>query len=111
MNHVRRAARCAGIAGLAGVLAATVTTATVLVSPAPQTGEAAGPRAHVWMTTADGTEKMHDRGSVAFERGSRSGQLTITVDPSRRYQTMDGFGASITDSSASVLMELDRSAR
>ncbi len=37
--------------------------------------------------------------------------LTISVDPSRRYQTMEGFGASITDSSAHVLSRLDRRAR
>src|SRR5215213_5319250 len=66
--------------------------------------------AHVWVTTPDGSEQMHDRGGVPFRSGS-SDKLTITVDPSLRYQTMDGIGASITDSSASVLMELDPEAR
>ena len=63
------------------------------------------------MTTPDGAEQMHDRGTVPFTKGAASKQLTITVDPSLRYQTMDGFGASITDSSASVLMELDPATR
>src|SRR5436309_1072488 len=66
---------------------------------------AALPYAHVWITTPDGSQKMTDAGRVAFEPGS-SANLTVTVDPSRTYQRMDGFGASITDSSASVLYRL-----
>ena len=53
---------------------------------------------------------MADRGSVEFEPGG-SDELTISVDPSRSYQRMDGFGASITDSSAHVLYRLDRRRR
>ena len=33
------------------------------------------------------------------------GVPTITVDPSQRFQRIDGFGASITDSSAHLLAE------
>ena len=68
------------------------------------------PSAHVWVSTPDGTHRMDDWGTVAFHRGGSS-KLTITVDPSLRYQQMDGFGASITDSSASVLYSLDRATR
>jgi len=32
--------------------------------------------------------------------GSAGKELGVTVDPSKSYQTMDGFGASLTDSSA-----------
>jgi glucosylceramidase len=71
---------------------------------------AAAPSAHVWVTTPDGAQKMRDDGSVEFRPGG-SALETITVDPSRRYQTMDGFGAAITDSSAHVLTGLDRRAR
>ena len=72
---------------------------------------AAAPRAaHVWLTTPDGAMKMSDRGSVAFHPGGSSA-LTISVDPSRHYQTMEGFGASITDSSAHVLARLDKRTR
>ena len=53
---------------------------------------------------------MSDRGSVPFRPGE-SGALTISVDPSRRYQRMEGFGASITDSSAHVLYSLRDGAR
>ena len=71
---------------------------------------AAAPSAHVWVTTPDGSQRFADGGSVPFTRGG-SDELTITVDPSRSYQRMDGFGASITDSSAHVLYTLDRRSR
>ena len=66
--------------------------------------------ARVWVTTPDRAELLHDRGTVPFTTRP-SDQLTISVDPSRRYQTVDGFGASITDSSAAVLYRLNPAAR
>ena len=110
MLDVRRA-RVMAAAGLVTAVAATFTATTVVVGPTGQGAAPASPQARVWVTTPDGAERMHDRGTVPFARGAASKQLTITVDPSRRYQTMDGFGASITDSSASVLMELDQATR
>jgi glucosylceramidase len=60
---------------------------------------------NVWVTTPDRAELLHERAPVAFHDGA-SDRTTITVDPRTTYQTMDGFGASITDSSASVLYRL-----
>src|SRR5580693_1144103 len=37
--------------------------------------------------------------------------VTITVNDSNTYQTIDGFGASLTDSAGSVIQKLDKSAR
>ena len=82
----------------------------VALAAAAPAAAAPPPAAHVWVTTPDGAMKMSDRGSVPFRPGG-SDALTISVDPSRRYQTMEGFGASITDSSARVLYRLDRPAR
>ncbi len=110
MRDVRRA-RVLAATGLATAVAAALTATTVVVSPPGQGAPPTSPQARVWVTTPDGAEKMHDRGTVPFAEGAASKQLTITVDPSLRYQTMDGFGASITDSSASVLMELDQATR
>ncbi|MGW1344824.1 discoidin domain-containing protein [Kribbella sp. NPDC002412] len=62
-------------------------------------------QAHVWVTTPDRAELLHERAPVAFQRGA-SDRTTITVDPRTSYQTVDGFGASITDSSANVLYQL-----
>jgi glucosylceramidase len=60
---------------------------------------------NVWVTTPDRAELLHQRAPVSFHDGA-SDRTTITVDPRTTYQTMDGFGASITDSSASVLYRL-----
>jgi glucosylceramidase len=90
-----------GLTGIALLVAALLTIAA---------SASAAPAAHVWVTTPDGTMKLSDRGTVPFHPGA-SPALTITVDPSRAYQRMDGFGASITDSSAAVLYRLDRPAR
>src|SRR3954465_2261542 len=81
-----------------------VLAAAVLIAAAPAT--AAPPTAREWLTTPDGAFKLSDRGSLPFRPGG-SDRLTIPVDSSRSYQTMDGFGASITDSSAQVLYRLD----
>jgi glucosylceramidase len=96
-----------------------LTTGVITVATAMTTGltatpgsavEAAQPSAHAWVTTPDGVSLMSDRGDVPFHSGG-STNLTITVDPSRRYQRMDGFGASITDSSAHVLYTLQGKVR
>ena len=79
------------------LLAALAAGLTIWMAPAAL----AAPKAHVWVTTPDGAQKMSDRGHACRSTRGGSDALTITVDPSRRYQTMDGFGASITDSSAS----------
>jgi glucosylceramidase len=84
-----------------------LTIAALLATAAPAVG---APSARVWVTTPDQAMKLSDQGSVDFRPGG-SDELTITVDPSRAYQTMDGFGASITDSSAHVLYRLDRRTR
>jgi glucosylceramidase len=66
--------------------------------------------AHAWVTTADGQLEFSDQGTVPFTT-AKPDQLTISVDPSRTFQTMQGFGASLTDSSAAVLYRLDKPAR
>ncbi|TCC56150.1 glucan endo-1,6-beta-glucosidase [Kribbella pittospori] len=87
-------------------LALAVTSLSVPSARAhPTTGHAPTDQARVWVTTPDRAELLHERPSVAFQRGA-SDLTTITVDPRTSYQTMDGFGASITDSSANVLYRL-----
>jgi glucosylceramidase len=68
------------------------------------------PRARVWVTTVDRAELLQERAPVTFHEGS-SAQPTIVVDGDRSFQSVDGFGASITDSSASVLYRLSPAAR
>jgi glucosylceramidase len=84
--------------------AVTVSAAGALASgPAPVS-------AHVWVTTPDGADKLSDLGTVTFS-GATPTAPTIVVDPTLTYQTMQGFGGAITDSSATVLYRLSPSVR
>ncbi|MFS8097198.1 discoidin domain-containing protein [Lentzea alba] len=79
----------------------------LLVSLTVPSAEAAErePEARVWVTTPDRTELLSERPRVTFGT-AQSAHPTIVVDPDRSYQAIDGFGASITDSSAELLMGL-----
>ncbi|MDX6355741.1 MAG: glucosylceramidase [Streptomyces sp.] len=70
----------------------------------------AAPAASVWVTTADGVERLQQQAPVAFGAGG-SDLTTITVDPTQSYQSVDGFGGALTDSSAAVLGTLSAPAR
>jgi glucosylceramidase len=84
--------------------------ALLILTTAPAQAHDARVGARVWVTTPDRVEQLHERAPVAFTRGG-SPETTITVDPAVRYQSIDGFGASLTDSAASVLHRLDPAAR
>lgn len=52
----------------------------------------------VWLTTPDQAHLLARRPDVAFD--DDPAPVTVTVDDSRRFQRMEGFGASFTESSA-----------
>jgi glucosylceramidase len=54
--------------------------------------------ANVWLTTPDRANLLTQKASVPF--GSPGSGAVITVDPNTSYQSMVGFGASLTDSAA-----------
>ena len=93
----------AGSAALLTALAAVAGSATGAAADGP--GGPAPVTAQVWMTTANGADELTDLGSVAFSTAA-AGVPTVVVDPTLTYQTMQGFGGAITDSSASVLYTL-----
>jgi len=68
-------------------------------------GCASGPEprqaVHGWVSTADGSARLMPL-DLAL-RPATAAQATIVVDPGRRYQSMAGFGAAITDASASLI--------
>jgi glucosylceramidase len=79
------------------------------IAPSHAAGSAASgspaPAARVWITTADGTDKLSYQGTADFS-AAPSTAPTIVVDPTLTYQAMQGFGGAITDSAASVLYTL-----
>ena len=73
-------------------------------------GDPSSPQVNVWITTANGQQKLNAQAPVAFSANPPA-DLTVTVDPTRRFQAMTGFGGSITGASAAVLYSLSPSAR
>ncbi|MGN7411037.1 glycoside hydrolase family 30 protein [Paenibacillus sp. SAF-068] len=78
--------------------------------------------AEVWLTTGDQQNLLtpqkpipvtehHDTDTSSFvssteESGTSSSEFTIQIDPNKTYQTMDGFGAAMTGSSAHLINQL-----
>ncbi len=96
------AASLAMVAGAAGVTAAQAQAGAI--------GGSSSPPVNVWITTANGQQKLSRQAPVAFS-ASPPANVTVTVDPTRTFQAMTGFGGSLTDSSAAVLYQLSTSAR
>ncbi len=54
----------------------------------------------VWVTMPDKSLLLERQEDVSFGRAADPETLTVAVDDGVRYQRMEGFGASLTDSSA-----------
>lgn len=65
----------------------------------------AAPGAGVWLTTADETLKLAPR-PAPQSAGPAKGDEPVTIDTSKHFQKMQGFGAAITDASAQLLSQL-----
>jgi glucosylceramidase len=79
--------------------AALITAGFAAMSPGPAHA-ASGPTVSVWETKADQSQLLAPQAGATFNTGSGSASQTITINPSAAYQSMTGFGASFTDSSA-----------
>jgi glucosylceramidase len=55
---------------------------------------------NIWLTSGDKSQLLKQNADVVFEPGTGSGGTLITVSPTTTFQTMSGFGAALTDSSA-----------
>jgi glucosylceramidase len=66
------------------------------------TSAATGPTVQVVETTGDRTSLLQPQASVTFGTAPPA-SVQITINESTKYQQMDGFGASLTDSAASVV--------
>lgn len=80
----------------------TVLTA-LFASSLTGTAQAAGETVSVWVTTPDQSKLLQQQANLTFAADSGSNPLTITVNPSTTYQQVDGWGASLTDSSAYLI--------
>jgi glucosylceramidase len=60
---------------------------------------------NVWLTTDNQKTKLKQQPSLTFKSGIDQTLNTIFVDETQTYQTIEGFGASFTDSAAYLLNE------
>ena len=81
------------------VLGALFVASCATVRPSPSAG------AEMWLTTADETQKLARQPTIAAV-GSASGDEAVTIDTSKHFQKMHGFGAAMTDASAQLLSGL-----
>src|SRR5207253_9400817 len=57
-------------------------------------------RASVWVTSTDATKLLAKQADVPLVTHAVPAQLTISLDDTKTFQQIDGFGASLTESSA-----------
>jgi glucosylceramidase len=58
---------------------------------------------NVWVTAGDKSQLLAQQSDFLFQSGTGTGGTPISVVPTTTYQTMSGFGAAMTDSSAWLL--------
>lgn len=85
--------------------AAPAIALSVCLLGCPSANESSSPRTalpvvQVFETTGDQTKLLEPQPSVTFVDGGPTSGVVVTVDPAKQYQTIDGFGASFSDSSA-----------
>ena len=57
----------------------------------------------VWLTRGDQLSSLQQRPDAVFSPGTGSRSIKINLQPTQTFQTMDGFGAAMTDASAWLL--------
>lgn len=98
-----------GLSAQAAALALAVTCGVAVLAPA--SASAASDTIGVTLTTSDLNQALTPQPSIALGPVS-SGSVNLKVDDTQTFQTIDGFGASFTDTSAYLLQtKLDATTR
>ncbi|HEV2373218.1 MAG TPA: glycoside hydrolase family 30 beta sandwich domain-containing protein [Streptosporangiaceae bacterium] len=96
--------RAATFVAAGAVLTLTGVIGSISAVPAARAasgqGTQPGAAVSVWETTADQSKLLAPQPGTSFQGGSGQGSQTVTINPSVKYQSMTGFGASFTDSAA-----------
>lgn len=80
-------------------------------------GSAVGPAVNIWVSSVNRentgmAEALAPQEPLRFSSAQENNGFTVSVDTTKKYQQMDGFGASFTDASAWLVMKtLDEGAR
>ncbi|HEX3601115.1 MAG TPA: hypothetical protein VHU84_13280, partial [Lacipirellulaceae bacterium] len=54
---------------------------------------------NVWITSGDRTSLLSQKVDALFDSGVGQGGIRVDINPAQTFQTIDGFGAAMTDSS------------
>jgi glucosylceramidase len=88
---------------LVGILLALALVALAGSAPGLQSGSAVPGAVEVWVTTGEGSERLHRRSDVRWETGAGDDVRRIQVDNALVFQPLAGVGAALTDASAWVI--------
>lgn len=77
-------------------------SSTPVLPPIVITTAATGPKINVWLTTSDRTSLLSPVSSITFKKEAALSTL-ISVDTTIRFQSMDGFGYTLTGGSAQLI--------
>jgi glucosylceramidase len=78
-------------------------TLFAFLSKRPPSAKFAGETVNVWVTTGDRSKLLQPQAAVSFAADAGTNSVTVTVNENTTYQSMDGFGAALTGSSAYVI--------
>lgn len=87
------------------VLVFFLLSSVLFVASTPSPVMAAGEAVNAWLTTPDQHNLLQQQNPIFFTHSGSTTNPTITVNDGQMYQQMDGFGASLTASSAVVLSQ------
>jgi glucosylceramidase len=65
----------------------------------------------IWQTTGNQSQLLQQQGNVTFAPDAGTNATTITVNEGTTYQTIDGFGYTLTQGSAKLISGLSASAQ
>jgi len=84
----------------------TVAASLASVPPASAATQKTYPAIAEWLTTSDQTSLLAPQPALAFGTKAAANTQVITVKNGTTYQSLTGFGAALTDSSAWLLSQL-----
>ncbi len=88
----------------AALLALTLATTAAAAQTASQT-------VSLYLTSPDRSALLALQPPIAFTTPAAASSQTITINPVKTYQTIDGFGFALTGGSAQLLMHMDAAKR
>ena len=71
----------------------------------------AGAAVDFWLTDPGGTSRFEKQKTGPVFGNAANGNATIEIDPSKTYQSIDGFGATLTGGSALHIFHMNAAAR